>query len=103
MKNIPERIYLQIGEDCEADDFSDLSEVTWAEDWINENDILYVKPLSSDAVLAEVRAIEIAFDELSKYIDFHKTKNSLCNDNFHKVNLYHTIKDGLKKLSEHFS
>jgi peptide subunit release factor 1 (eRF1) len=55
------------------------------------------------AQLCEVRAIEIAFDELSKYIDFHKTKNSLCNDNFYKVNLYHTIKDGLKKLSEHFS
>lgn len=43
MKNVPERIYLNIGDGVPDDvDFRDLSEVTWSEERINDNDIEYV-------------------------------------------------------------
>ena len=43
MKNIPKRVYLQIGEDCPKDaDFNELS-VTWCVDRINKNDIVYIR------------------------------------------------------------
>ena len=43
MKNIPQKIYLQIGEDAEGvESFDDLSDVTWCADNINQNDIEYV-------------------------------------------------------------
>lgn len=41
MKNIPKKIYLQIGEDCDAEDFEKLVGVSWSEDRINNNDIEY--------------------------------------------------------------
>jgi len=44
MKNIPKKIYLQIGEDAElAEDFSELSEedIAWSTDRIFDNDIEY--------------------------------------------------------------
>lgn len=43
MKNIPNKIYLQIGSDTPKDvDFKDLDEVTWCSERISENDIEYV-------------------------------------------------------------
>lgn len=49
MKNIPKIIYLQIGDDCESDDFNELrclpgeqNEITWCEDRINDTDIKYI-------------------------------------------------------------
>jgi len=40
MKNIPKKIYLQIGDDCpDAVDFNQLIGVSWCSDRINENDI----------------------------------------------------------------
>lgn len=42
MKNIPERIYLQVGDECEAsDDFKDLDGVTWCADNVFDTDIEY--------------------------------------------------------------
>ena len=44
MKNIPERIYLQIGEDTPHDcNFEELDEVTWCQDKISDNDIEYIR------------------------------------------------------------
>ena len=44
MKNIPNKIYLQIGEKTPKDaDFEELNEVTWCQDRINDNDIEYVR------------------------------------------------------------
>jgi len=40
MKNLPKKIYLQIGEG-NIGDFKELSEVTWCEDRINKSDIEY--------------------------------------------------------------
>lgn len=42
MKNIPERIYLNIGEEASAD-FRELSEVTWSEERVDDNDIAYTR------------------------------------------------------------
>lgn len=44
MKNLPKYIFLQIGEDCECEDFDEvrrLAEITWNEEAINDNDIKY--------------------------------------------------------------
>jgi len=43
MKNIPKKIYLQIGEVEKDDDFKEL-EVTWCSQRIHKNDIVYVRP-----------------------------------------------------------
>lgn len=43
MKNIPQKIYLQIGEGCPDDVcFDELSDVTWWDEKIFDNDIEYV-------------------------------------------------------------
>ena len=42
MKNLPTKIYLQIGEDNENEEFIDLNEVTWCKDRIFDNDVCYV-------------------------------------------------------------
>ena len=42
MKNIPNKIFLNIGYEPEmGDDFNDLGEVTWCVDKVNDNDIEY--------------------------------------------------------------
>lgn len=44
MKNVPERIFLVIGEDApEGCDFNELDEVTWSKDRISFKDIPYVR------------------------------------------------------------
>lgn len=46
MKNLPDKIYLQVGEDINIDantDFNSLTEVTWCKDKINDNDIVYIR------------------------------------------------------------
>ena len=43
MKNLPKKIYLQIGEDCIDKDFNNLVEVTWCANRINKNDIVYYR------------------------------------------------------------
>lgn len=44
MKNIPDRIYLNLGSECPYNaDFRNLSEVTWSEDKVSDNDIEYVR------------------------------------------------------------
>ena len=43
MKNIPNKIYLQIGEETPKDtDFNDLGGVSWSKDRIYTNDIVYI-------------------------------------------------------------
>lgn len=44
MKNVPNIIYLQVGEECERDaDFKELDEVSWAPDRIFDTDITYLR------------------------------------------------------------
>jgi len=50
MKNIPDKIYLQIGDETPDDvDFKNLDEVTWCSDRINEKDIEYVRVKKKNA------------------------------------------------------
>lgn len=42
MKNVPTRIWLNVGNVKSNIDFEDLSEVTWSQEQIHENDIPYV-------------------------------------------------------------
>lgn len=44
MKNLPERIYLNLGDGVpENVDFRDLEEVTWSEEKVNDTDVEYVR------------------------------------------------------------
>lgn len=47
MKNVPKRIYLQVGDEAAEDDTldfrNDLDDVTWAEDQVFQSDIEYVR------------------------------------------------------------
>jgi hypothetical protein len=42
MKNVPEKIYLQITDTHEGDDFNDHEEVTWCANRINDTDIPFI-------------------------------------------------------------
>lgn len=46
MRNIPQKIYLQIAEAKQKDDidFNELAEVSWCADKINDSDIVYYLP-----------------------------------------------------------
>lgn len=41
MKNIPKKIYLQVGDDA-GDDFNKLHGVTWCDEKINDSDIAFL-------------------------------------------------------------
>lgn len=44
MKNLPKKIYLNLGDGCFDDaDFRDISEVTWSEEKVNDTDVEYVR------------------------------------------------------------
>jgi hypothetical protein len=46
MKNLPEKIYLQIGEEADIDDnldFNELVGVSWCSDKIEESDVEFVR------------------------------------------------------------
>jgi len=46
MKNIPKKIYIQVGEDNDSDDFDKIKldcGVTWCWERINENDIVFYR------------------------------------------------------------
>lgn len=59
MKNIPKRIYLNIGDGVPDDaDFRDLSEVTWSEESVYDNDIEYganLQDFTTDELRAELK------------------------------------------------
>ena len=42
MKNVPAKIYLQVGADGECEDYEDLEQVSWCENKIHDDDIEYV-------------------------------------------------------------
>jgi hypothetical protein len=44
MKNLPDKLYLQIGEEADdSDDFNSLYGVSWCDDQIHKNDVVYVR------------------------------------------------------------
>jgi len=44
VKTAPEKIYIVIGDDCPPEEpFTNLDEVTWCQDNVNNNDIVYVR------------------------------------------------------------
>ena len=55
MKNKPEKIYLNLGTNTEVEDFKTLSEVTWCEDKVNDDDLEFV-------------SVSFLFDEIHKRI-----------------------------------
>lgn len=57
MKNIPQKIYLQIGQGNEDEpDFSAFSEVTWSADKVFSNDIEFVLQQAPCSMLRELLA-----------------------------------------------
>lgn len=77
MKHIPNKIYLQIGEDCDAEDFKDLNEVTWCQVEIHSNDIEYVR--SSQQPEGEVLEALKALAQRHKW-NGHGTGGCVCKE-----------------------
>lgn len=82
MKNVPEKIYLQIDADGETpEDFEELEGVSWCTDRINENDIEYVRLLSLPADGVVTR------DEIEAIIlEWLKSGNENCTYVAHLIN-----------------
>jgi hypothetical protein len=87
MKNLPEKIYLQIGENCPTDvDFKELEGISWSIDKIYENDLKYVlskkinnRFLPKDVTLKDLRAIRNYFGEHDKTMFEHRAYTLLDN------------------------
>ena len=85
IKNIPEKIYLQIGDECPDDaDFNELSEVSWNRDKIYENDIEFMQNKVSD-VSAEEDWIKVYSDLLIEKQDFSKAIIELVKQVKHSI------------------
>ena len=82
MKNIPNKIFLNIGYEPEkGEDFNDLGEVTWCADKVNDSDIEYQRkpiwhdlnknpkdfPKDWDVVIVSVKQKFIAFSDTGYY------------------------------------
>ena len=60
MKNIPNKIYLNLGDDFTAKefkeaDFNDASEVTWCKDRIDKDDLVYYRKTSKKQLKKKVK------------------------------------------------
>ena len=55
MKNKPEKIYLNLGTNGGVEDFKTLSEVTWCEDRVNDDDLEFI---SVSSILARIKELE---------------------------------------------
>jgi len=70
MKNEPEKIYLQIGDDTEEiDTFNELDGITWCSERINENDIEYQKNLYD---LNKCTRVEVIDENGRSYVSWNK-------------------------------
>jgi hypothetical protein len=64
MTNIPEKIFLQIGDDCPDDaSFKELSEVCWCSDNVFGNDIPYIH---EDVYKASISTLEFISEKLGE-------------------------------------
>ena len=63
MKNLPKKIYLQIDDSVDTNDFKDLSEVSWSDKKLNKRDVEYTiqKPLPTD------EEIKVGWDKLKDW------------------------------------
>lgn len=92
MKNLPKRIYLNIGDGVPDDaDFRDLSEVTWSEERMFDNDIEYganIQDYTTDELRAELKrratearkAANVNRDRKAKYLYAEGTVIKVYND-----------------------
>ena len=72
MKNVPKKIYLQISQYAPTDDFKELnrvSDVTWCEDKINDNDIEYVLASELEAMKNIINFLDISLRADSDFTD----------------------------------
>lgn len=70
MKNIPEKIYLQVDADGELpEDFNECHEVSWCTDNIYETDLIY---FSEEAILKAANEIEMSTTDLNLLFEILK-------------------------------
>lgn len=73
IKNLPKRIYLNLGDGCLDDtDFHALSEVTWSEDKIADNDVEYIRMsewVSVEELLPEEHEEVLTYSIAPKYAE----------------------------------
>ncbi len=68
MKNIPDKIYLQVDPEGEKpESFNELGQVTWCTDQINKNDVTYVREK-----LPNITRVEVIDQNGRSYTNWHK-------------------------------
>jgi aldehyde:ferredoxin oxidoreductase len=79
MKNKPEKIYLNLGTNGGVEDFKTLSEVTWCEDRVNDDDLEFI---SVSSILARIKELEnLKFNTTEKSgVDNFNTNSSIINE-----------------------
>ncbi len=86
MKNTPDKIYLQIGDDCPDDvDFKELHKISWCTEKINENDIEYIATSKSaednKALMEEIAELKHLIKTAYTDIAFEKMYEEIATQN----------------------
>ncbi len=91
MKNIPEKIYLNIGcaditTDNTVDDFNELTEITWCADKINDDDIEYSR-LSASVIsrLKEEIISTIYYDLIMNFTNIGRNNIEMSCEDFREL------------------
>lgn len=81
MKNIPNKIYLNLGlqEDSADIDFDELSEVTWSKDKVDANDIEYVRKEPVDWEARKFELVKTAMKAILSDPECEITTDELAN------------------------
>ena len=75
MKNLPEKIYLNLGIDDMPEDFNELHGVSWADIRINKTDPCYVREdVFYKKLLSKLHQIESGDFTVADYIEWIKDK-----------------------------
>ena len=98
MENIPNKIYLQIGDadvtiNKDTNDFNDLFRcgITWADERINDNDIEYERRQDADLKNAALPIFSVSGSASDFYTDLMKLINAYCKKGLKKPDLVHKM------------
>jgi len=98
MENIPNKIYLQIGDadvtiDQDTNDFNDLfrGAITWADERINANDIEYERRQNADLKNAALPIFSVSGSATDFEKDLYKLINAHCKKGLKKPDLVHKM------------
>ena len=96
MKNIPNKIYLQVDpENDKPEDFNDLAEVTWCQDRIFDSDISFVRQKNINWQKVREKFFNECTDEITR--NYTGTQTQMRKINVAPHDLFEWFKRNLQK------